>query len=40
MEEQALSATLETLRKINCIAILDSKSKEAETRNSWQLGFS
>jgi 3,4-dihydroxy-2-butanone 4-phosphate synthase len=31
MEEQALSATLETLRKGKCIAILDSKSKEAET---------
>jgi 3,4-dihydroxy-2-butanone 4-phosphate synthase len=31
MEEQALSATLETLRKSKCIAILDSKSKEAET---------
>jgi 3,4-dihydroxy-2-butanone 4-phosphate synthase len=31
MEEQALSATLETLKKSKCIVILDSKSKEAET---------
>jgi 3,4-dihydroxy-2-butanone 4-phosphate synthase len=31
MEEQALSATLETLKKSKCIAILDSESKEAET---------
>jgi hypothetical protein len=31
MEEQALSAALETLRKNKCNVILDSKSKEAET---------
>jgi 3,4-dihydroxy-2-butanone 4-phosphate synthase len=31
MEEQALNVALETLRKSKCIAILDSKSKEAET---------
>jgi len=31
MEEQALSATLENLRKSKCIAILDLESKEAET---------
>jgi 3,4-dihydroxy-2-butanone 4-phosphate synthase len=31
MEEQALNAILETLRKGKCIAILDSKSKEVET---------
>jgi 3,4-dihydroxy-2-butanone 4-phosphate synthase len=31
MEEQALSAIFETLRKGKCIAILGSKSKEAET---------
>ncbi len=30
MEEQALSATLETLRKGKCIAILDLESKEAK----------
>jgi 3,4-dihydroxy-2-butanone 4-phosphate synthase len=30
MEEQALSATLEALRKGQCIAILDSKSREAK----------
>jgi 3,4-dihydroxy 2-butanone 4-phosphate synthase len=31
MEEQALSATLEALRKGQCIAIMDLESKEAET---------
>jgi hypothetical protein len=31
MEEQAMSATLETLSQIKCIAILYSKSKEAKT---------
>jgi 3,4-dihydroxy-2-butanone 4-phosphate synthase len=31
MEEQALSAALEALRKGQCIAILDSKSREVET---------
>jgi 3,4-dihydroxy-2-butanone 4-phosphate synthase len=30
MEEQVLSATLEALRKGQCIAILDSKSKKAK----------
>jgi 3,4-dihydroxy-2-butanone 4-phosphate synthase len=31
MEEQALNAALEVLKKGQCIAILDSKSKEAKT---------
>jgi hypothetical protein len=31
MEEQTLSVVLEALRKGQCIAILDSKSKEAES---------
>jgi 3,4-dihydroxy-2-butanone 4-phosphate synthase len=31
MEEQALSAALEALRKGQCIAILDLKSKETKT---------
>jgi 3,4-dihydroxy-2-butanone 4-phosphate synthase len=30
MEEQALSAALEALRKGQCIAIMDSKSREAK----------
>jgi len=35
MEEQALSATFETLRKIKCIAILYLKTKEAKTNLSF-----
>jgi 3,4-dihydroxy-2-butanone 4-phosphate synthase len=31
MEEQALNETLEAMRKGQCIVILDSKSKKAET---------
>jgi 3,4-dihydroxy-2-butanone 4-phosphate synthase len=31
MEEQALNATLKTLKKCKCIVILDSKSKEAKS---------
>jgi 3,4-dihydroxy-2-butanone 4-phosphate synthase len=31
MEEQALNVALEALKKGQCIAILDSKSKEAKT---------
>jgi 3,4-dihydroxy-2-butanone 4-phosphate synthase len=31
MEEQALNATLEAVRKGECIAILDLESKEAKT---------
>jgi 3,4-dihydroxy-2-butanone 4-phosphate synthase len=31
MEEQALSATLKAFKKGQCIAILDSESKKAET---------
>jgi 3,4-dihydroxy-2-butanone 4-phosphate synthase len=31
MEEQALSVVLKAMRKVQCIEILDSESREAET---------
>jgi 3,4-dihydroxy-2-butanone 4-phosphate synthase len=40
MEEQALNVAFETLRKSKCIAILNSKSKEAEIDLFFPTSFS